>query len=92
MIQENGGQVAGMSLGRFHELIWDQPESVARIWFSLGILRVFVDKDGESDCLTHDFPRKQDPVSDWETRRFFEVTLIRQERNMFCVYRKTIYE
>lgn len=79
IIKGIGGDVAGMTLGRFHELIWDQPEVIERIWLNLEIMHGCVEKDRESDCLYPDFPRKQYPFSVWEMPQFFEVTLLRQK-------------
>lgn len=37
-------------------------------------------------AFVHELPRNQDPESKWEMRRFYEVRLIRNRRNVFDVY------
>ncbi len=71
------GQVAKGAFRWFLKLMIGQPQTIARVWFSAELLRLYVDKDWINECVLHDNPRKADPFPTGKFKKFVEVTLIK---------------
>ncbi len=80
------GQLEPGALRWFIELITNQPQTVARVWFSTEMLRRYVNKDWINEYLLHDNPRKADPFPTSKCKEFVEVTLIKKAKTVFVVY------
>ncbi len=76
--QRTDGRVELGALGRFLKLITSQPETVERAWFSVEVLRRYVNKDCINECVLQDNPRKADPFPTDKFKEFVEVTLIKK--------------
>ncbi|MGL5901667.1 MAG: hypothetical protein ACRCZO_03210 [Cetobacterium sp.] len=86
LTQETSGVTTWETLAQFLTRAKSVPESVERVWFSRRVLRKFVDDDGTRISIVHELPRNPDPIKGGVMKFYFEITLIRNRRNMFDVY------
>ncbi len=91
-VQWKGGRMLKQTLEWFLKTALRQPKTIERVNLSWTALRVFVEKDGDRDeCRLHNNPRKQCNLSNWDMRKFTEITFYKRSRNILDVYREKTF-